>query len=69
MAGTGTVAKSSIIVVIGMSEVRLHCQSFFIGHFETNVDLLHVKWRVFQNGTPLTCTLVVMCRWLKESGP
>lgn len=69
MAGTETVAKSSIIVVIGMSEVRLRCQSFFLGHFETNVGLLHVKWNMFENGRPLTCTLVVIFCWLKLGGP
>ena len=34
--------KGSIIVVIGISEVKLLCNCF-IGHFEVNVDLLHVR--------------------------
>jgi hypothetical protein len=43
MTGTETHVKGSIIVVFGMSEVKLLCQSFFIGYFEANVDLLHVQ--------------------------
>jgi hypothetical protein len=39
MTGTETGVKGSLIVVIGMSEVKLLCQSFFIGNFEANVDV------------------------------
>jgi hypothetical protein len=43
--------KVSTIVVIGISEVKLLCRRR-IGHFEVNVDLLHVKQSMFQNVRP-----------------
>jgi hypothetical protein len=43
MTVTETGVKGSIIVVTGVSEVRLLCEAFFIGHFQANVYLLYVK--------------------------
>jgi len=60
--------KVSTIVVIGISEVKLLCRRC-IGHFEVNVDLLHVKQSMFQKVRPLTCAIVIMLGWLILGGP